>query len=240
MSLQDIQQHLKLPFKETPLLLQAFWHNSAVYERNKEYWQGNERLEFLGDAVLELLVSQWLFRMFPHETEGKLTTLRATMVCEENLADCARKMELNRWLVLGKGEKADLGKEKPAILADLLEAVLGAIYMEYGMEQADLFVRENLLNSLNPITLQQEVAHSWKNLLQEWVQGRNPKSSIRYESKKSGEDHAPFFHSQAFIDGLVLGEGEGRSKKEAEQVAAKTAYKQLIKQFNPEENACKE
>ncbi len=240
MLLQEIQRHLNLPLKDTPLLLYAFWHNSAVYEKNKEYWQGNERLEFLGDAVLELLVSQWLYRLYPYETEGKLTTLRAALVCEENLADCAKKMELNRWLVLGKGEKADMGTEKPAILADLWEAVLGAIYMEYGMEQADLFVRENLLSSVNPITLQQEVAHSWKNLLQEWVQGRNPKSVIRYTTVKSGEDHAPFFHSQALIDGLVLGKGDGRSKKEAEQVAAKVAYKQLIKQFNPEENACKE
>jgi len=238
--LTEIQSLLKLPEQPAPMLERAFWHNSAVFEKNKEPWQGNERLEFLGDAVLELLVSEWLFRLNPYEPEGALTALRASLVCEENLAKCAEQIGLNRWIILGKGEKADGGSQKPAILADLYEAVLGAIYVDYGLEQAEDFLARTLLHQMSSQKLKKGMNRSWKNLLQEWVQGRNPDSSIVYQTEKSGQDHLPFFQSLVLVDQQIMGRGQGKSKKEAEQVAAKAAYVLMNPQWNPEENADKE
>lgn len=238
--LTELQTHLLLAHQPAPMLERAFWHNSAVYEKSKEPWQGNERLEFLGDAVLELLVSHWLFRAHPYEPEGSLTALRASLVCEENLAKCAKQIGINRWIILGKGEKADGGSLKPAILADLYEAVLGAIFVDYGLQQAEEFLQRTLLKQVDPKRLKENLNRSWKNLLQEWVQGQNPNTTIAYQTEKSGQDHLPFFQSHVLIDQQIMGEGQGKSKKEAEQRAAKAAYIVLNPQWNPEENADKE
>ena len=236
----EIQNLLKLPVQPAPMLERAFWHNSAIFEKNKEPWQGNERLEFLGDAVLELLVSHWLFRLNPYELEGTLTALRASMVCEENLAKCAAQNGLNRWVILGKGERADGGGQKPAILADLFEAVLGAIYLDYGLQYAEEFLERTLFSEMSANKLKEGMIRSWKNLLQELVQGKNPNSTIEYVTNKSGQDHLPNFQSKVMIDQEVKGSGQGKSKKEAEQAAAKAAYLVMNPQLNPEENADKE
>lgn len=236
----EIQNLLKLPIQPAPMLERAFWHNSAIFEKSKEPWQGNERLEFLGDAVLELLVSHWLFHLKPYELEGTLTALRASMVREENLAKCSLRIGLDRYVILGKGEQADGGSQKPTILADLFEAVLGAIYLDYGLKTAEEFLERTLFSQMSPDQLKEGMIRSWKNLLQELIQGNNPNSSIEYVTSKSGQDHLPFFHSKVLIDQEIKGDGQGKSKKEAEQVAAKAAYQVMKAQLNPEENADKE
>ncbi|MCE5195585.1 MAG: ribonuclease III [Negativicutes bacterium] len=232
-----LQQALGLPVKAAPLLRRALWHNSAIYEAGLTPLQGNERLEFLGDAVVELAVSRWLYETYPASAEGEMTALRAALVCEESLSACARRLGLGQWIKLGRGEREDGGAEKPAILGDLMEAVLGAVLLEYGFEQADRIIRRELLQNIDPFCYRDSLTHSWKNRLQELTQGNGISLKISYTTEKTGPDHAPLFLSHVFLGEDLYGEGEGKSKKESEQAAARSALTRLQRQLNQDENA---
>lgn len=220
-------QKFDLIISDYSLLEQAFWHNSAVHEENLDPLKGNERLEFLGDAVLEYAVSLWAYEKYPDYSEGQLTALRSLIVCEKTLSSWALENDLGALLVLGKGEEKDGGRQKPAILADSLEALIGAISLEFGLKKAQEFVCRYILDNLDDDILNKGYSQSWKNELQELVQQKFSSNLPKYTSQKEGPDHAPFFKASVLVDGRVLGQGQGKSKKEAEQEAAKLAYKKL-------------
>ena len=209
-------------FKDFELLRQAMIHSSYANEKHLSKHECNERLEFLGDAVLELVCSEFLF--FEHEQmpEGELTKTRASMVCEPALAFCAKDLELGRYLLLGKGEDATGGRKRDSITSDALEALIGAIYMDGGFANAKEFIHRFILNDLENKTL----FFDSKTILQEIVQA-NSKEPITYHLVgEEGPDHDKSFHVSVMIGDKEYGVGVGRTKKGAEQVAA---YQSILK-----------
>lgn len=213
---------LDYKFKNKKLLDQAFSHSSYVYEKNSPYLENNERLEFLGDAVLQIQISKYLFETYPKMQEGDLTKLRSKIVCGINLAQIARAMNLGSCIYLGKGEERNGGRDRESILADVFEAIIGAIYLDGGNEKVWEFVQKFVLPTIN--TLEEERL-DYKTHLQELVQkaGKNP---LKYTTiGEEGYDHNKTFTVQVFHEDKLLGIGQGRSKKDAEQMAAKEALK---------------
>ena len=209
-------------FQNFDLLRQAMIHSSYANEKHLSKHECNERLEFLGDAVLELVCSEFLF--FEHEQmpEGELTKTRASMVCEPALAFCAKDLELGRYLLLGKGEDATGGRKRDSITSDALEALIGAIYMDGGFANAKEFIHRFILNDLENKTL----FFDSKTILQEIVQA-NTKETITYHLVgEEGPDHDKSFHVSVLIGDKEYGVGMGRTKKGAEQVAA---YQSILK-----------
>ena len=208
---------MKLP--ETPLLDIALTHSSYANERG--YGECNERLEFLGDAVLGLLVGEYLYVRYPEGDEGELSRWRAMLICEENLAIWARELKLGKRLYLGKGEEVAGGRERTSILADAFEAVVAGIYLSHGLEKT----REFLLGLLPKSVAALESGQGrldYKTMLQEEVQRQG--TTVRYSLEDQfGPDHAKLFEVSAWINGELCGRGKGRSKKEAEQGAASVA-----------------
>lgn len=210
-------------FQNFDLLRQAMIHSSYANEKHLSKHECNERLEFLGDAVLELVCSEFLF--FEHEQmpEGELTKTRASMVCEPALAFCAKDLELGRYLLLGKGEDATGGRKRDSITSDALEALIGAIYMDGGFANAKEFIHRFILNDLENKTL----FFDSKTILQEYVQG-NCEGDLSYRLlHEEGPDHDKKFLVQAFIGETAYGKGTGRTKKNAEQEAAYETLLQL-------------
>ena len=219
-----------LGIEELPrdILQQALCHSSAAREKNLQANSSNERLEFLGDAVLELTVSHLLYQRFPDVSEGRLTGWRAQLVCRENLAQVARRLGLGELIIFSRGEKQAGGGNKPAILADALEALLGAVYLCQGYETARDVVQKLLFLEEDLISLQEVAHHQWKTLLQERVQQSGPRHIV-YQVTQSGADHEPWFTAYLEVDGELCGTGSGRSKQEAEQAAARAA---LVERFS--------
>lgn len=180
----------------------------------------------MGDAVLELIISEQLYRMFPDRTEGELTKMRAASVCEPSLAKVARGLDLGRCLRMGRGEERSGGRERPSILADAFEALLGAVYLDQGLEVS----REFVLNCLNPI-IEDVVAgrldRDYKTELQETLQQTSPEPLVYKIMDESGPDHDKTFTAGVIYRGCMIGQGSGHSKKEAEQRAAKDAFQHL-------------
>ena len=228
---RKILQNLTDQLEITPLVLcyyqQALTHSSYAHEHNLGSNAHNERLEFLGDAVLELAISESLYLRFPDFPEGKLTRFRAGLVCEESLTMLANQLYLGACLRLGKGEAASGGRQRPSLLADAFEALLGAVYLDLGFDAVRKVVEKQfapLLESLANGCLR----HDYKTLMQEHSQaafGTTPDYRIVSEQ---GPDHSKIFVAQLILHGKVLGEGSGRSKKEAEQEAACQAYVSLM------------
>lgn len=218
--MEVLQQKLNYKFNNIKLLENALTHSSYANEvRNGN--TSNERLEFLGDSVLSIIVAEYLFTNFKNIPEGELTKLRASLVCEKSLCSFSRELELGKFLRLGKGEEKGGGRERDSILADAFEAVLAAIYLDGGMEIAKKhvlrFVKEELNNK------DDEVFKDYKTALQEIIQ-RNPEESVSYILKsESGPDHDKFFEVEVHLNSNVIGVGSGKSKKQAEQMAAKQA-----------------
>ena len=237
MTLEEFEDKINVQFNNKDLLNTVFIHRSYLNEHRALKLEHNERMEFLGDAVVELVVSRWLYETYPESAEGEMTALRAALVCEESLSDCARRLGLGQWIKLGRGEREDGGAEKSAILGDLMEAILGAVLMEYGFDQADRIIRRELLQDVNPFDYRDSLTHSWKNRLQELTQGKGITLKITYTTEKTGPDHAPRFLSHVFLGEEPCGEGEGKSKKESEQAAARAAIERLKLQLNQDENA---
>ncbi len=211
--------------KNQKLYEQALTHSSFAHERGHSS-DHNERLEFLGDAVLELIISDYLFHHYPHFSEGKLTRLRSDLVCEASLARLANNLELGRYLRLGKGEAVGGGASRPSLLADTVEALIGALYLDLGLESCRRYVLElfrPVLQDLKEGVLRQD----YKTLLQEYAQAHyaiTPEYTIVSES---GPDHNKTFEAEVLLDCSAVGRGQGRSKKEAEQAAAREAWMKL-------------
>lgn len=219
-----LQTKLGYDFKRTALLRQAVTHSSFVHEQNLQQDEGNERLEFLGDAVLELCISDFLYHKYSHLAEGELTQRRANLVCEDTLATIARSIKLGEFLLLGQGEAREKGREKGSILSDALEAIFGAVYLDGGMDA----VRNIIVHLFAPYAEKPaQQAKDSKTTLQEILQ-KNSRATAVYEIiDESGPAHKKHFVSQVSHLGKVLGKGEGNSKKEAEREAAAAALKKL-------------
>ena len=218
----DLTAILDYSFKNEELLSQAFRHPSYVYEKDDPGVSDNQRLEFLGDAVINLAISHLLMESFPEMKEGDLSKYRASLVSESGLHFIARELELGDYLLLGKGEERTNGRKKPSILTDALEALIGAIYLDGGFTDA-LRVIEGIFSPLlNRIGLGGSI-NDFKTELQEYSQEAFQSTPEYRLEKETGPDHNKTFYVAVYLKGNVLGRGEGKSKKEAEQRAAKEA-----------------
>ncbi|AXI09052.1 ribonuclease III [Oceanobacillus zhaokaii] len=221
MDVAQLEKKLKMTFNNHDLIKQAFTHSSYVNEHRHEVFSDNERLEFLGDAVLELGVSQYLFRQNNDMPEGELTKLRAAIVCEPSLMNFAQDLDFGNFLLLGKGEEQTGGRERPAILADVFESFLGAVYLDQGFDQALQFLQNYVFPKISTGAFSH--AMDYKSQLQELVQAVK-NQVIEYKIiEERGPSHDKEFISQVLIGNELVGEGLGRTKKEAEQRAAKHA-----------------
>ncbi len=225
-NLAAVCRQLGTTFNDIGLLQQALTHTSYANENKRETHTHNERLEFLGDAVLDLVISDYLFRQYPDLPEGELTKARAAIVCEPTLASRAAEMSLGDHLRLGRGEAASGGRERISILADAFEAVIGAIYLDQGFPAASRYVLSRLEDDLSSVE-RGEYAKDHKTLLQELAQ-RGGDVKIVYEvTAETGPDHDKVFEVAVRVNTDHLGVGSGKSKKEAEQQAARQALKKL-------------
>jgi ribonuclease-3 len=218
------EQTIGHSFRDQALLDQALTHKSYVNEAKHKHLKHNERLEFLGDAVLTLVISEHLAAMFPESTEGDLSKLKARLVSEVSLAAASRRLDLGALLRLGRGEELTQGREKPSILANTLEAVVAALYLDAGLEVARKFVLRIFSNELHDVQEPGGPAlYDYKTRLQEWCQKEHDTLPHYVIVRESGPDHQKTFEVQLTVRGDVLGVGMGRTKKEAEQMAAKQA-----------------
>ena len=219
--MEELEQLLGYRFGDPELLCRALSHSSYTNE-TKSVRESNERLEFLGDSVLSIIVAEYLFKNYSKFPEGELTKLRASLVCEKSLAAFAREIELGKFLFLGKGEQLNGGRERPSILADAFEAVLAAMYLDGGMDVAKRHVLRFVENELENHTVE-EAFHDYKTQLQEIIQ-RNPEEELLYVLVgEEGPDHDKRFTVEVRLNSNVIGRGEAHSKKQAEQYAAKQA-----------------
>lgn len=215
---------MKLPdFKNKQLFEQAFTHRSYLNEA-KETRESNERLEFLGDSVLSLVVSEFLYNNYPQFNEGNLTNLRALLVNTKNLAENARKLDFGTYLKLSKGEEESKGRENQSLLADCFEAFLGALYLDQGIDTARSFLSAAILASVEDF-VQKNTFKDPKSLLQEHIQARKQKSPLYKVLEEEGPAHAKTFTVGAYIGNILVGKGRGKSKQEAEEQAAIEALK---------------
>jgi len=223
--MNDIQQKISYTFKNQKYLELALTHSSFSNESKLPTGSNNERLEFLGDAVLELAISQYLYDRYPKMSEGDLTKLRAAIVCEPSLAKKARDIEIGNFIRIGKGEEQTGGRERDSILSDAVEALIGAIYLDGGFEAAAAFVI-NLLNESDPDSdnITKQIMHSdYKTYLQEHIQSFSREPLEYVVADEQGPDHAKTFFVNLYHVGGLIGTGKGRTKKEAEQNAAYSA-----------------
>lgn len=207
------------------MLVLALTHRSYSYENGQV--PTNERLEFLGDAVLGLVVTEFLYRAYPEETEGYLAKVRAAVVNASALAELARSLNLGDYVFLGRGEESTGGRDKTSILADTLEAILGAIYLSVGPERARVFI-ESHFTPLIRDSADMGAGLDWKTSLQE-IAAESGRGTPEYRVTWSGPEHAKHFEAQVWIDGECVGTGDGSSKKVAEQHAAAHAYDTLMR-----------
>lgn len=226
LQIHDIQASLDYIFQEETLLLEALTHRSFSQSQEYATTQHNERLEFLGDAVLGLVISESLVAMFPMYTEGELSKLKAGLISRVTLAKAAGRLALGQWLRLGRGEEASLGREKHSLLANALEALIGAVYLDSGLGSARTFIHRALATEFSKLRDGTELSGGgdWKSRLQEWVHkhdGTNPRYCLAGEA---GPDHQKVFSMTVEIRGHIMGRGEGGTKKEAEQCAAQQAF----------------
>jgi ribonuclease III len=229
--LPDLEAKLGHHFADGALIETALTHRSHAYRTGQERLQSNERLEFLGDSVLGLIVNEYLFRRYPDRSEGELTKMKSLVVSRAVLSRAAERLDLGRHLILAPGEVDAGGRTRSSILSDAFEAVLGALYLDGGLGPVQRFVQRGLL-----VTLEQTLADhqlvNYKSLLQEKVQAQL-KTPPRYKvTSTSGPDHAKRFVVEVVVRGRVLGRGDGNSKKLAEQRAAREALQTV--QQNPE------
>ena len=221
--IRELEEKIGYCFQDQELLKHALRHSSYVNEKHMKKHECNERLEFLGDAVLEVVSSEFLF--FEHQTmpEGELTKKRASMVCEPALAFCARDIDLGEYLLLGKGEEATGGRKRDSVTSDAMEALIGAIYLDGGFASAKEFIHRFILNDLE----NKKLFFDSKSILQEIVQGSSDEH-VSYELiREEGPDHNKTFCTAVRIGGRTYGEGEGRTKKASEQQAAYQAILRL-------------
>jgi ribonuclease-3 len=222
--MESLESKLGYAFRDRALLQNALTHSSYANENRGRSCDSNERLEFVGDSVLGMVVATRLYERYPEMPEGRMTRLRAQLVCEESLHGIALELELGRYIRLGRGEEHSGGRTRTSILADAVEAVIAALYLDGGLEVARQFISQRLLSDL----ADEECAGAdSKTRLQELVQ-RKSGQSLTYEMLgESGPDHDKVFTARVLLNGDTLGEGSGRTKKEAEQSAAREALERL-------------
>ena len=220
-----LKEKFDISLNNKALLMEAMTHSSYANEHKEMKGIYNERIEFLGDAVLELTISDWLFRQFPHFQEGQLTKLRAQIVCEDSLSLLAKECSLNKYLLLGKGETLSGGREKPAILCDVFEAFIGALYLDKGVNEIQRFLNLVVIPKIK--NGRYELITDFKTELQEYLQQNGP-VHIRYELvKEEGPSHDKTFTVQLIVDGKKYKTASGKTKKAAEQMAAKLTMEEL-------------
>lgn len=219
--MEEIQRKIGYTFKDTDLLKTALTHSSFANEHKSQHIKYNERLEFLGDAVLSIIVSDYIFKNCPELPEGDLTKLRASLVCEKSLFVFAKELGLGKHLVLSKGERNNGGANRPSILSDAFEALIAAIYIDGGINPASDFVLSFVIPAIK--NAKKKPNHDYKTTLQEIIQ-KNPGERIEYVLvDESGPDHNKHFVVEVHLNSNVIGKGGGKSKKEAEQQAAREA-----------------
>lgn len=220
--MEKLEEKLQYVFQDKALLQMALTHSSYA---NEHHCDSNERLEFVGDSVLGMVTAQHLYTAFPELPEGRMTKLRAELVCEQSLWEVADRLGLGAYLRLGRGEELSGGRTRHSILADCVEAVIAAMYLDGGIAPARAFIYAQVLSKLKDGAIVD--MHDWKTELQELVQ-RRPGRVLSYEMVgESGPDHMKRFAAAVSMDGTVIGTGEGHTKKEAEQMAARAAMLSL-------------
>jgi len=222
----DCQKNLGISFHQKSLLEQAFVHSSYLNENPDFAWPSNERLEFLGDAILSFVVTEKLYKEFPKLAEGELTEIRASLVCRDTLAGLASSLELGDWLLLGRGEEASEGRAKASNLANAMEALVGALYLDQGLAKARRFVLGQLKPELGKIKAG-KTTPNYKALVQEFIQGQKRPTPVYRLVEAIGPDHSKQFTAEILVEGEALGRGIGKSKKTAESQAARAAWEKL-------------
>jgi len=220
-----LEKKLDLNFKNKDLLIEAFCHRSYLNEHPNFYLSHNERLEFLGDAVLELVVTEWLFRNYPEKNEGELTNWRAALVNAKMLSEVANELGFNDFLLLSRGEEKEKGKGRQYILANTFEALIGAIYLDQGLKSCEKFIEKNLITKKLPIVIEKQLFKDPKSRFQEEAQERESITPVYKVLDEWGPDHAKHFLVGVFLRDKLIAKGEGSSKQEAEEEAAKNALK---------------
>ena len=226
MDFSQLEQNIGIRFKDRKFLQTAFVHRSYLNEHPEYEGESNERLEFLGDAILEFITSRYLFNHFPNLSEGELTAFRSALVSTKNLAKTAKKLNLGKFLFLAKGEEENGGRENPGILENTVEALIGAIFLDQGLEKAKEFVEKNILSAL-PEIIRTKSYKNPKSQLQEVVQEKYKTPPVYKVLKEEGPDHAKIFTIAVFVEGKEMGKGKGKNKQEAEEKAAKQALEKI-------------
>lgn len=223
--LKELQEIIGYTFKDIKILNAALTHSSYIASKN-EYQLHNERLEFIGDSILSMIISLYLYQKCKNSPEGQLTRFRAGIVCENSLYNASNNLNLGRFLLLSKGEENTGGRERVSILADAFEALIAAIYLDGGFKKARTFVLSNLQGTINDV-LQNKIFSDYKSFLQEYVQKSNS-GKLNYKiTKEEGPDHNKTFEAALYLDNTVIGRGTGHSKKDAQQAAAREAIESL-------------
>jgi ribonuclease-3 len=222
----DCQKNLGISVRQEYLLEQAFTHVSYLNENPSFTSPSNERLEFLGDALLNFIVAEKLYKEFPTLPEGELTEIRASLVCRDTLAELASSLKLGDWLLLGRGEEANGGRTKASNLANAMEAFIGALYLDQGLARVRRFVIRQLKPELDKIRAGQTTPN-YKALVQEFIQGQKKPTPVYRLVAATGPDHSKQFTTEILVEGEPLGRGTGKSKKIAEIQAARAAWEKL-------------
>ena len=218
----ELEKKIGINFKNKDFLIQAFVHRSYLNENPKFYLGHNERMEFLGDAVLELVITEYLYEKYPKKSEGELTSWRAALVNAKILSQVAEKLDMNNFLLLSRGEEKDLGKARRYILANTFEALIGAIYLDQGYKSCQNFIKKHLIIKLSYI-IKTKLFKNIKGYLQEKAQEKIKITPIYKVLKEQGPDHIKYFTVGVFFDNKLIAQGEGFSKQEAEEKAAQKA-----------------
>jgi ribonuclease-3 len=221
-SLEQLEKKLGIRWSQPQLLAQALVHRSYLNEVGSEGLASNERLEFLGDAVLSFTVSNWLYTQYPDYKEGELTNLRSNLVRTSTLAKISQELDLGEKLLMSRGEIASGGRENPSLLANTLEAVIGAIFLDQGTDRTILFIKNHLTPYLEEIVRSGEFKDS-KSLLQEKIQEKNKETPIYKTLAETGPDHDKTFTIGVYAQGQLLAQAKGKNKQDAEENAAKKA-----------------
>lgn len=225
-SVRKFQERYQVEFFNTDLLRTALKHRSYLSVSNEPRVQSNERLEFLGDAVLNLIITQSLYESFPKKTEGELSKVKSILVSKSVLADAAIKMSLGELVLINRGEEKTGGRQRQSILADAFEAIIGAIYLDRGLDAAKRFVEEHLLCDFKKI-VHKALYRNYKSILLEYTQGANMGLPSYHVIEELGPDHAKEFVVEVYLNGNLMGKGRGRTKKIAEQRAARQALEKI-------------
>ncbi len=222
---KEFQERIPYHFKDQGLLKRALTHSSFANECQNKEIKDNERLEFLGDAVLEIAVSDYLYRTYPDWSEGELSKRRVAIVCEQTLDLCAKPLELSKYLYMGRGEERTGGRKRASILSDAMEAVIGAVYLDGGFEEARQYIEKVILEEVKDKPLY----HDCKTALQELIQGSSKKKIEYRDAGSKGPDHNKTFLVELLIGDEKIASASGHTKKAAEQQAAYLALLQLEK-----------